>query len=377
MQTISGERFYVTYRIAGTKEEAKERAEDICREQTVELPQTIIPHGFIAEQIVGKIESLTPQENATEAVISYAMETAAGELSQLLNVMFGNVSLKPGIRLLRFQLPGSFLQKFPGPRWGREGLRHLLGVFHRPILCTALKPMGYSSDKLAQIAYECAWGGIDIIKDDHGLTDQPFAPFQERIKACAQAVQKANQKTGKKCIYVANINGEEEEMLLRAYLAKEAGAGGVMMAPGICGFPAMLRIARQQDLDLPILSHPAFQGSYVLNPENGISHYALFGQMARLAGADASIYPSYGGRFSFTKEQCHEICEGTSDPMAHIKPIFPAPGGGMTLARLPELLSFYHEDVILLVGAGLFTHGPDLVENCRYFLETVKKLSSS
>jgi ribulose-bisphosphate carboxylase large chain len=43
----------------------------------------------------------------------------------------------------------------------------------------------------------------------------------------------------------------------------------------------------------------------------------------------------------------------------------------MALSRVPELLRFYGNEVILLVGGGLLTHGPDVMENCRVFRRMV------
>jgi ribulose-bisphosphate carboxylase large chain len=63
--------------------------------------------------------------------------------------------------------------------------------------------------------------------------------------------------------------------------------------------------------------------------------------------------------------------------MAHIRPIFCAPGGGMTLQRIPEMLDVYGHDVIFLVGGGLHRHGPDLVENTRYFSQMVSQFVAS
>ena len=48
--------------------------------------------------------------------------------------------------------------------------------------------MGLSATDLAELAYRFALGGIDLIKDDHGLTNQPFCPFEERVRRCAEAV---------------------------------------------------------------------------------------------------------------------------------------------------------------------------------------------
>ncbi|HEX2954188.1 MAG TPA: RuBisCO large subunit C-terminal-like domain-containing protein, partial [Bacillota bacterium] len=223
------------------------------------------------------------------------------------------------------------------------------------------------SERLASMAFQCALGGIDIIKDDHGLTNQVFAPFEDRVARCAEAVARANRETGRHSIYVANITAPADQILYRARIAKERGAGGVLVSPGLAGFDLIRLIASDPSIGLPIFSHPAFLGSYVTSPENGISHAALFGQITRLAGADAVVYPNYGGRFSFSREECQAIARGTEEAMGPIKPIFPCPGGGMSLDRIGELSEVYGKDAIFLVGGGLFKQGPDLVENCRYF----------
>jgi ribulose-bisphosphate carboxylase large chain len=139
-----------------------------------------------------------------------------------------------------------------------------------------------------------------------------------------------------------------------------------MVAPGLIGFDLMRELADDDSIALPILTHPAMQGSFVTS-SNGMSHGVIFGRLARLAGADATIFPNFGGRFSFSREECKEIADATSAPMGHLKSIFPAPGGGMGLDRVPEMVETYGKDLIFLIGGGLFKHGPDLVENCRNF----------
>jgi ribulose-bisphosphate carboxylase large chain len=69
-------------------------------------------------------------------------------------------------------LSPTLLGQFLGPRFGAAGLREVLGVPRGPLLCTALKPMGSTVAALAEMAYAFAKGGIDIIKDDHGLANQ-------------------------------------------------------------------------------------------------------------------------------------------------------------------------------------------------------------
>ena len=82
----------------------------------------------------------------------------------------------------------------------------MLGVKKGALLMTALKPMGSSAEELAEFAYKFALGGIDIIKDDHGLADQPYAPFEERVRKCSDAVRRANVITGRRCVYAPCLN---------------------------------------------------------------------------------------------------------------------------------------------------------------------------
>jgi ribulose-bisphosphate carboxylase large chain len=365
---ISSQRFSVRYRLSGNEEEARAKAQDICLEQTVELPDALIPAGMIRDHLLGRVECFEAGPDGACAVeISYPVEIAGGELTQLLNVVFGNISIKPGIRVDSLTLPDELLRSFRGPRFGRQGLREYLGVPDRPLLCTALKPLGLSAQGLADLAYRFAAGGIDIIKDDHGLTDQGLAGFHERVRLCAEAVQRANRETGQHGIYAPNVTAPADAILRRARYAKERGAGGLLIAPGLTGFDALRCLAEDETLSLPIFSHPAFQGTYVVSREHGISHEVLFGQLPRLAGADATIYPSFGGRFSFTRAECQSIVRGTEMPMGAVRAIFPCPGGGMSLERVPEMLRAYGRDVVLLIGGGLMTRGPDLIENCRRF----------
>lgn len=122
---LSGDRFSVVYRLTGNEKEAYAKAQDICLEQTVEFPGELVPDGMIRDEIVGRIESFEVCDTGSyKAVISYAAETASNEFTQLLNVVFGNISIKPGICVEQLRLSPSLLRNFKGPRFGREGLRN-------------------------------------------------------------------------------------------------------------------------------------------------------------------------------------------------------------------------------------------------------------
>ena len=372
---ISGERFEVEYLLEGDLAEARVKAQDLCLEQTVEFPGDLLPDGPIRDQVVGQLRALAPAgPGRTRATVSFAVETAGGDLVQLLNVLFGNVSLKPGCRLDRLRLTEGMLSAFRGPRFGRSGLRRLLGVRGRPLICTALKPMGLSARELAAQARAFALGGIDLVKDDHGLADQRFSPFEERVARCAEAVAEANAVTGRSSLYMANVTAPFDRVRERAHRARELGARALLFCPGLAGFDALRALADDDGLSLPLMAHPAFLGSFVTSPSGGVSHGVLFGQLMRLAGADMTVYPNWGGRFSFSLEECAAIARATEEPLGALAPIFPAPGGGMTTERAPEMRHVYGREFVLLIGGGLHRRSADLAANARHFVELLETL---
>ena len=64
--------------------------------------------------------------------------------------------------------------------------------------------------------------------------------------------------------------------------------------------PLMRWLARNTPDDFVLLAHPALLGSLAVSPTSGIAPDVLYGSLLRLAGADAAIFPSSGGRFSFS-----------------------------------------------------------------------------
>jgi len=368
---LSGERFCVTYRVLGDEQEARERAESMCVEQTVEFPAAHIECPAIQSDILGRIESFAPAgEGVWRVVLSYADEIAGEELPQLLNVAFGNSSILPGIILERLDPSPALLKLFPGPRFGARGLRERLGVFDRPLTFTAVKPLGLPPKALAEEAYRCALGGVDLIKDDHRLANQRFAAYRERVEQVSAAVRRANEETGGHTAYIPNVTGPFRDMADRLTLAEDCGAGGVMLLPGLSGFDVVDYAARTTGL--PVVVHPAFLGASLDRGAGGVDCGCLFGQLPRLAGADVTVFPNFGGRFSLSTEQCGNIRDMCAEPLGGMRTTVPAPAGGMTMDKVGAMGEFYGPDVALLMGGGLFTRPGSLDENCRVFTQTAQ-----
>ena len=363
------DRIVITYVIVGNQ--VKEIADAIRVEQSIEFPFDLASKK-IQEEVVGQIESIgEPKGNATPVVISYNQGVVGAELPQLLNVLWGNVSLIPGVRITDVSLPEELLNTFKGPRFGIPGLRALCNAPDRPLITTALKPMGSSPSELAQMASTLALAGFDIIKDDHSLANQPWAKWRVRVEAIATAVGQANAKSGNKTLYAPSLNLPADQIFHAAKEAKSLGAGALLLLPGIAGFDAMRAIAEDDSIALPIQSHPSMLGSMLTSREQGVSHPIILGTLMRLAGADISIFPNFSGRFSFSKEECLSITAAARAALGNLKPIWVAPAGGMSLDRIPQMREVYGNSLALLIG-GALSRG-SLAENAQAMVEMVRK----
>ena len=77
------------------------------------------------------------------------------------------------------------------------------------------------------------------------------------MRACAAAVRRANAETGRRCVYAPCLNAPAHLVVQRAKFAKAAGAGAVLMIPGITGLDTMRVLAEDPDFGLPVICHPA------------------------------------------------------------------------------------------------------------------------
>ncbi len=348
-------RLGVTYHLACSRRLAAAKARDIAFEQTVELPENALPAG-VAARVAGRVESVESLgRGRSRAVVSFDPVAVCGDLPQLLNLLFGNISLKPGILIAGLAWPDELLAALRGPRLGIAGLRERTGAHGRPLLCTALKPLGLSAAQLAELAYRFARAGVDLIKDDHSLADQTSAPFRERVERCHEAVARANGETGGNALYFPNVTSSPPELLERAGMARNAGCRGVVVNALPAGLGAVGAIAAATGL--AIMSHPSLAGAF-FHPDHGIAPEVLLGDLFRVAGSDAVIYPNVGGRFTFSERTCAAINGRLRGPLGPVAPAFPVPAGGIDAARVPHWIERYGVDTIFLIGGSLYAQ-PD------------------
>lgn len=364
----AAERIRVTYLLtcaAGEEPEAKAR--DIAREQTVELPEGGAP-AAVERQIVGTVETVEPIGERWRVSISYDPVLVDGDLPQLLNLLFGNISLKAGIEVADLALPPAILEHFGGPRFGIAGVRAVSGVTERPLVCTAVKPVGLSAQDLAELCYRFARAGIDIVKDDHSVADQRPAPFTERVARCQDAVARANRDTGGRALYFPNVTGPLATLNERIDVAVRAGCRGAMVSPLALGLDAVRLVAEH---GLVVFSHPTLTGVF-FHEGHGVAPHILLGTLFRLAGSDGVIYTNAGGRFPFPVEHCEAINRRLREPLGQLRPAFPVPGGGVDAARVTQWVDRYGMDTVFLVGSSLYAQ-PDPEAAARRLVGAVKR----
>ena len=356
----------VTYRIRAARSQLNGIAQALALEQSVEVPAEVVTDPFVAENIMGRVASTRLAEHgAHQVVIRLATATTGFDVAQTINMLFGNSSLHPHIELVEVELPPEFLTRFSGPRYGIEGIRRQLRVPGRPLSCAALKPQGLSCEALASLAYTLACNGIDIVKDDHGLADQTYSPFAKRVAACQRAIVRASRETGRVCLYAPSLVGSPRALSAQARIAREEGVGAVLLAPALIGMPVFHELVAAH-VDVPVIAHPAYAGAARVSPP------LLLGKLFRWLGADAVIFPNFGGRFAYSREDCSRIADNNRRNWAHYAPTLPVPAGGLTVDRISDLVGFYGPDVMLLIGGALLAPPGRLAEQTRRFVSAME-----
>lgn len=356
-------RLLATYRLSGGGDIAA-RAEALAAEQSVEMPVAAIRDPGVTEHVLARVESILASGEEHRVTLALAAATTGPEPSQLANMLFGNCSLQPDVALESVAFPEGYPAAFARPAFGIAGLRAAVGAGTRPLTCTALKPQGSTVEHLARLAGDFARAGIDVVKDDHGLADQPFSPFAQRVPRIQAAIEAANRETGGRTLYAPTFSGGSKALARQAQLARECGVGAALVAPMLVGLPALQEL--RESLGVPILAHPALGGASRIAPA------LLFGRLFRLFGADAVIFPNHGGRFSYSRETCLAIAAAAREPWDDVAPVMPVPAGGMSVERVPEMLADFGPDVMLLIGGNLLAAGEALPARAREFVTAVR-----
>ena len=189
-----------------------------------------------------------------------------------------------------------------------------------------------------------------MVKDDHGLAEPGLLDLSPcACRRCSRPSTEANRETGGRTLYAPTFSGDPRALAEQARIARDCGVRMALVAPMLVGLPVFVEMRRESGLAL--LAHPAFAGASRVAPP------LLLGKLFRLFGADATIFPNHGGRFSYSRETCLAIAAAARDPWEGLAPVLPVPAGGMTVERVTEMIADYGSDTMLLIGGGLLLRG--------------------
>ena len=358
-------RTIVTYRVRADAAGIETRAKGIAVEQSVEMPLEGIDDPHVLSDIVGTVEQISDiGDGLFDVRIGLATETFGGDAGQMLNMLFGNTSLHEDVVLWDAAIPESLAKTFGGPRHGIDGLRFRLKLHQRALTGSALKPQGLPASELALLAERFARGGLDFVKDDHGLADQSYSRFAERVRACAEGIARGVRSTGHPTRYIPSVTGNLDQMRAQLTLLREEGLDCAMLAPMICGFSTFQTLVREF-ADVAFFAHPSLGGAARIDPA------LLIGKLFRLMGADAVIFPNFGGRFGYSPETCRRLTGFARAANDGLRPALPVPAGGMTLARTAEILDFHGPDTMLLIGGNLLLARESIATESEHFTRAV------
>ncbi len=336
-------RLTVTYRIRASAATIAARAQSVAVEQSVEMPIEAITDETVLRDIVGQVQDIVDRGDGSFSVqIGLALVTIGTDAGQLFNMLFGNVSLQDDITLEDVAITPALTEIFTGPNIGMDALRDRVGAAGRAFTCSAIKPQGLPIAGLADLAARFAEGGLDFIKDDHGMANQTDGRFADRVPAIAAAIRATRSATS----YVPSLSGDLDAMRAQMRIASDCGLEAVIIAPMLAGFSTMQTLVRENPR-MAFFAHPTLGGAARIAPD------LLIGKLFRLLGADAVIFPNHGGRFGYAPATCAQLAANATAPDPVLRRAIPVPAGGMVLARVGEMLDFYGREVMVLIGGNL------------------------
>jgi 2,3-diketo-5-methylthiopentyl-1-phosphate enolase len=292
--------------------------------------------------------------------LAIPMDNIGTSLAMLLTTVFGNISAAGMLKLIDLAFPKRYIEQFTGPKFGVEGIREVLGVKDRPLLNAMIKPnIGWTPEEGAEIFYNAAKGGVDIIKDDELLqADSDFCPLEKRVKLFMEKERQVFEETGERTLYSVNITDRNDKIKENAYRAIEYGANSLMLNTYTAGYGALQMLSEDPNINVPILAHVDFVGAYASSTYTGISAPLAIGKLTRLAGGDFQINGHPWGKFPVPYKVFYRSFKFFTQPWWNIKPMMYACSGGTTQLVVKKMVDSLGTDIILAAGGGVHGH-PD------------------
>jgi len=302
----------------------------------------------------------TTADQYTRAMVkvSWPVENFGYNLPVLISTLQGNLyELRQftGLKLLAIDLPDNYANHFRGPKFGVAGCRKLTGVFGRALIGTIIKPsIGLTPLQTANLVNTLGHAGIDFIKDDELLSSSSNSPFQDRVAAVMEVINRIADNTGRKIMYAFNISGEMDEMLERYDTIFKAGGTCAMVSINSVGIAATKKICEQGEL--AVHAHRNGWGMLTRHPLLGID-FAAYQKLWRLAGIDQLHVNGIQNKFWESDDSVVKSIEACLRPIGDTHPVLPVVSSGQWGGQAFETWRRTRTvDLLYMAGGGIMAH---------------------
>ena len=222
-----------------------------------------------------------------DVTIAYPLEAVGTDIAALMTITIGGVfAVKgvTGIRVMDIDLPQAWACH-PGPQFGIDGSRRLMGVETGPMITSIIKPsLGLLPDETAAVVADLCAAGVDFIKDDEKLMSPAYSPLEQRIAAIMPVIRDHEQKTGKRVMYAFGISSADPDTMMRNHdRVVEAGGNAAVVNINSIGYGGMSFLRKRSALCL----HAHRNGWDILTRHPGLGlEFRAYQKIWRLLGVD-------------------------------------------------------------------------------------------
>ena len=305
--------------------------------------------------------------------IGFPISNIKGDgIPMLLTSVIGNISITHGLKLVDVAFPKAYLEDFKGPKFGIDGLRKLLKVPERPLLNNMVKPCtGHTCDVAADLVYQAAVGGCDVVKDDELIANPAFNTLEDRISAVMESIDRADSEKGEKTLYTINITSKFPEMFEYADKMVEMGANALMINYLTAGFEALRAVCEDPSIKVPVLGHMDFAGAYIGGEWTGLTSMLVLAKFPRMCGADTVVIPAPYGKAEILEERYEQNLKALRYPFQHIRPTLPMPSGGITQGMVEKTVKEAGKDILIGSGGGIHSHPDGPIAGAKAFRQAI------
>jgi ribulose-bisphosphate carboxylase large chain len=304
-----------------------------------------------------------------DAVIAYPLDAVGTDIAALMTITIGGVFAirgVTGIRVMDIDLPDAW-SCHPGPQFGVEGSRRLMGVQEGPMIASIIKPsLGLLPDETAEVVRQLCEAGVDFIKDDEKLMSPAYSPLEARVKAIMPVIEDHQQRTGKKVMYAFGISSADPDQMMRNHdIVTAHGGNAAVININSVGYGGMSFLRKRSALCLHahrngwdiLTRHPAlgmeFRAYQKIWRLLGVDQFQINGIQAKYWEPDESFVASFKAVrepiFSDSDRPLPVVCSGQWGGQAY-----------ETYQRTGKTL-----DLMYLGGGGIHGHPMGLAAGVR------------